>query len=145
MPNQAEDEVKQQYAIPTLEPTSSPPNYISVPPSCQASKTSRLTKSRTQVRIQRQRGEARERRVRRRRDSVSLAQHKRIHNPITHLPCAFLTARFFAVPLGYSIRLGKEANRSGPKNSKDGDVSTADTVADGGPDEDQEADGDFKP
>ena len=30
-------------------------------------------------------------------------------------------------------------------NSKDGDVSTADTVADGGVDEDQEEDGDFKP
>ena len=29
--------------------------------------------------------------------------------------------------------------------SEDGGVSTADTVADGGPDEDQEADGDFKP
>lgn len=31
-------------------------------------------------------------------------------------------------------------------NSEDGGVSTADTVADGGPDEDQEADdGEFKP
>lgn len=29
--------------------------------------------------------------------------------------------------------------------AKDGDVSTADTVADGGPDEDQEADEEFKP
>ncbi|MCJ1276224.1 hypothetical protein MMC21_004029 [Puttea exsequens] len=29
--------------------------------------------------------------------------------------------------------------------AKDGDVSTADTVADGGVDEDQEEDGDFKP
>lgn len=29
--------------------------------------------------------------------------------------------------------------------AKDGDVSTADTVADGGPDEDQEVDEEFKP
>ena len=32
-----------------------------------------------------------------------------------------------------------------PRYSQDGDVSTADTVADGGPDEDQEADEEFKP
>lgn len=31
------------------------------------------------------------------------------------------------------------------RGSKDGGVSTADTVADGGPDADEEGDGDFKP